>query len=286
MTALSDLNFESGIARLTRRQEALWGFRSGDRGTHTSRTIMLNDLSHLLNAVPREANRGDYVEAVITHNCLGKRTAATRKISLQRLTELYALRRDVILFHVLRILWERDEASRPLLALLMTLARDPLLRVTATAIVCTPYGHEFAGQHRQSMRDALAEAAGDRLNEATMDKVVCRASSSWTQSGHLRGRVRKTRQKVGATPAATAFALLLGFAVGQRGPLLLEAPWVAVLNASPDTLMDLSADAKRLGLLDFKQSGSMIDVSFPTLLARKERELIQGTYRPMRKSGS
>ena len=55
MNAVSDLNFEAGIDRLPERQASLWGFRSGDRGTHTSRTIMLDELSQLLDAVPGEA---------------------------------------------------------------------------------------------------------------------------------------------------------------------------------------------------------------------------------------
>lgn len=276
MRVVSNLNFESGIAALTPGHATLWGFRAGDRGTHTSRTIMLDELSHLLDAVPRKAVREDYADAVMAHNCLGKRTAATRKLSLQRLTELYALEPQVILFRVLRDLWTRNETSRPLLALLLALARDPLLRATATAVVRTPYGHEFA---RQSMKDALTDAVGERLNEATLDKVVRNASSSWTQSGHFRGRGRKTRQQVEATPAATAFALLLGFAVGRRGRLLFETPWTAVLDTNPDDLIDLAIDAKRLGLLDFRQSGSIIDVSFPALFTDKERELIYGAYR-------
>ena len=81
------------------------------------------------------------------------------------------------------------------------------------------------------------------------------------------------------TPAATTFVLLLGFAVGRRGRLLFETPWVAVLDTSPDDLIDVAVDAKRLGLLDLKQSGSMIDVSFPALFTDKERELIHGAHR-------
>ncbi len=276
MATVSDLNFEADIAALAPGQSVLWGFRSGDRGTHTSRTIMLEELSHLLDAVPEGATRADYADAVIAQNCLGKRTTATRKLSLQRLSELYALDPQVILFRALRDLWGRSETSRPLLALLLALARDPLLRATATAVLRTPYGHEFA---RQSMKDALTDAVGDRLNEATLDKVVRNASSSWTQSGHLCGRGRKVRQQVEATPAATAFALLLGLAVGRRGHLLFEAPWAAVLDTSVGDLVDVAVDAKRLGLLDLKQSGSMIDVSFPALFTHKERELIRGAHR-------
>ena len=276
MATRSDLNPEAGIDRLTPAQSALWGFRSGDRGTHTSRTIMLGELSHLLDAVPGNAVHDDYGHAVTEHNCLGKRTAATRKLSLQRLTELYALDPRVILFRVLRELWAGNEPSRPLLAVLLALARDPLLRASATAVVATPYGNEFA---RQAMKDAIADAVGDRLNEATLDKVVRNASSSWTQAGHFRGRGRKIRQRVAATPAATTFTLLLGFALGRRGRMVFETPWTAVLDASPDDLIDVAVDARRLGLLDLKQSGSMIDVSFPRLFTNRERGLIHGAHR-------
>lgn len=276
MGTISDLNFEAGIVGLPLTQALFWGFRSGDRGAHTSRTIMLDELTHLLNAVPGQASRQDYATAVLADNCLHKRTAANRKLSLQRLAELYGLDARVVLFRVLRDFWGRQESSRPLLALLLALARDPLLRATARAVFGTPFGHEFA---RQSMKDALADAVGDRLNEATLDTVVRNASSSWTQSGHLHGRGRKIRQRVAATPAATAYALLLGFAVGRRGHLLFETPWADVLDASAGEIIDVAVDAKRLGLLDLKQSGSMIDVSFPSLLTEKERELIHGAHR-------
>ena len=262
--ANSALDFESTIASVAPRQAAAWGFRAGERGTHTSRTIMLQEMTHLLAATGDTASRYDYARAVIEDNCLGKRTAATRRLSLQRLAELYGLDRGLLLFRVLRDLWERHEISRPLLSLLLALARDPLLRATATAVLRTRYGHEFA---RQPMTEALSQVAGDRLNEAILDKVVRNASSSWTQSGHLRGRSRKTRQRVRATPAATSYALLLGFGTGSRGRLLFETPWCSVLDATARELLELAVAAKALGLLDLKQSGSIIDVSFAAVLA-------------------
>ena len=276
MGASSSLNFESGIASLSPNQASLWGFRSGDRGTHTSRTIMLDDLAQLLRAVPGEASRVEYARAVTSGNCLGKRTGATRQISLQRLTELYGLDGRLLLFRALRNLWGRFEASRPLLALLLALARDPLLRATARAVIATPFGHEFG---RQAMKDDLSACVGDRFSEATLDKVVRNASSSWTQSGHLEGRGRKTRRRVETSPGVAAYALLLGFATGRRGRLLFETPWVAVLDSSPGPLIDAAVDANRLGLINLKHSGQMIDVSFPMTFARKEWELISGPYR-------
>ena len=261
MNSIPDLDFERGIAALPQKEAAAWGFRSGEGGTHSSRTIMLDELSQLLDSAPAEAVRADYARAVMDDNCLGKRTAANRTHSLQRLTELYGLDPRLVLFRALRDLWERHDSSRPLLALLLALARDPLLRATAAPVLRTPAGHEFA---RQPMKDSLSEVAGERLNEDILDKVVRNASSSWTQSGHLQGRSRKTRQRVQATPAATMYALLIGFGSGRRGRLLFETPWCAVLDAGADQLVERAWEAKRLGLLDLKQSGAMIDVSFPS----------------------
>ena len=271
-----DLDFERGIVDLPAKEAAAWGFRLGERGTHTSRTIMLQELSHVFDAAPRDASRHDYKRAVLDDNCLGKRTTATRKLSFHRLSELYGLNRELILFRVLRDLWEQQEDSRPLLGLMLALARDPLLRASAPAVLRTPFGHELA---RQPMKNDLSMVAGARLNPETLDKVVRNASSSWTQSGHLRGRGRKTRQRVRATPAATAYALLLGFGAGSRGRLLFETPWCSILDATAGELLELAVAAKGLGLLDLKQSGSIVDVSFAAVLAGPRWGAIHGAHR-------
>lgn len=252
-----------------------FGFRLGDKGTQTSRTIMLEELQQLLAVVPGNVEGAAYEVAALDDNCLSKRTAATRKLTIQRLSELYALDPQVPLFRIMRDLWGMSENSRPLLALLLALARDPLLRATASPVIETPIGKEFA---RQSMTDALKNAVGDRLNDSTLDKVVRNASSSWTQSGHFQGRARKFRQQAQATPTACAFALLIGYLLGKRGPLLFETPWCRVLDLAAGDVAELAHDAKRMGLLEIKQSGAIVDISFPQLLTEKDRELIHGSY--------
>ncbi len=199
---------------------------------------------------------------------MGKRTAATRRLSSQRLSELYALDPQVPIFRIMRRCWYADPDGQALLALLLALARDPLLRVTATPILRMRPGEELA---RQQMTDALNRAVGSRFNESILDKVVRNSASSWTQSGHLKGRGRKVRQSVTPTAITTAFALLLGYLAGTRGAALFETLWAQVLDVPPEELMRLAMDARRLGFLDMSQSGGVIDLSFTRLTSVEER---------------
>lgn len=250
------------------------GFRFGDKGTHSSRTIMSEELQSLLVTVPGTRERIDYETAILDDNCLGKHTLATRKLSLQRLSELYALDPAIPIFRIMRDLWDVSAESHPQLALLLALARDPLLRMSATPVLNTAIGKEFG---RQNMTDALEEGTRGRFNDSTLDKIVRNASSSWTQSGHLFGRARKFRQQIRATPAATTYALLLGYLQGGRGHYLFTCPWVKVLDLDELEARERADDAKRLGLLDIKQSGSLIDISFPSLITEADKELLYGT---------
>ena len=228
---------------------------------------MLDELSILLESLGADAGRADYLAAIIEHNALGKQTAATRKLTAQRLSELYLLDPSAPLFRVLRRFWQDDTAGRPLLALLWSLARDPLLRATAEPVLAMRSGEELS---RQKITDAISSAVGDRLNDATLDKVVRNVSSSWTQSGHLEGRVRKFRHSIGPTPLATAYALMLGYLEGLRGGRLFETPWTRVLDASPMELRNIAAEAKRLSGLDLKAAGDVIEVGFTTVLTPQE----------------
>jgi hypothetical protein len=145
------------------------GFRFGDKGTHTSRTMMLAELTDVLGAVPAAGARQDYVGAVVEANCLRKPTTSTRRLTLQRLTELYGLDPEIAMFRVLRRLWDSDPVSHPLVALLAALARDPLLVATSQAILPLAEGIEMP---RKSMSEQLRAAVGERLSDATLDKVI------------------------------------------------------------------------------------------------------------------
>ena len=245
------------------------GFRSGDKGTHTSRTLMLEEISTLLAALPATATREEYVRAIVDENVLGKATSSTRRQSAQRLTELYALDGATPIFRTLRKLWDRDREGQPLLALLSGLARDPLLRATQTPVIGLREGQSL---DRDSMTSALRLCVRDRLNDEILDKVVRNASASWTQSGHLVGRTFKKRQRVRPTPASVTMALLLGFLQGIRGPGLLRSPWCEALDGSPELVAATASRAALAGMLRFRQAGDVVEASFPDLLTKVEIE--------------
>ena len=238
------------------------GFRFGDKGTHTSRTVMLDELRSVLSATPLPSGRKDYAAAIIDENALAKPTLSTRRLSNQRLGELYGLDLSVAVFRVMRRLWDADQHSRPLLALLCAIARDPLLAGTVPAVVSLAEGQEFP---RVRAREVLREAVGSRLNDAILDKVLRNAASSWTQSGHLQGRTFKKRRRVVPTPWTVAYALYLARAVGFRGADLFSSGWMMVLDASPADARLLALEAKRIGLIDLSISDDVVDISLDRL---------------------
>jgi len=230
--------------------------------------MMLDELRATLAAAPADAQRNDYVAAIVEHNCLGKPTSATRVLSAQRLTELYALDPDVPLFRVMRHLWPLDERGQPLVALLVAIARDPLLAATAPAVIPLKAGEEFA---RGPMRQALRAAVGIRLNDATLDKVGRNAASSWSQAGHLTGRTFKVRRLVQPTFGTVALAMLLAYTCGSRGEGLLDSDWLKVIDCQPSHARTLAIDAKRHGLIDLRMAGEVLDVDFDRLDPWKAR---------------
>jgi hypothetical protein len=219
--------------------------------------MMLAEIRELLRALPPETDRDGYVAAIVEDNILHKATEATRRLTGQRLCELYGLDPGIPIFRALRRAWGADEAGRPLCALLCSLARDPLLRSTARPVLGLSDGAELV---RTDFLDAIRSAVGDRLNERVLDKVARNAASTWCQSGHLEGRVRKLRRRVTPTPGALALALWLGSLEGVAGAQLLHSGWAGVLDRSPSELAPVALRAKQLGLINASIGGGTTEI--------------------------
>ena len=90
---------------------------------------MLAELRILLEHVGRDAEAGDYTEAITEGNVLGKPTRVTRCKTAKRLQELYAIDPHYTLFRLLRHFWTVDPKSQLMLAFLVAGTRPGSISV-------------------------------------------------------------------------------------------------------------------------------------------------------------
>lgn len=255
------------------KQLARFGFRFERGGTHSSRTMMLDELTALLSYVDRsEAKKADYLHAIEAENCLGKRSGKTRRLTYRHLAELYSLDTNHLLFRALLYFWQRDEEGRPMLALLATYARDSIFRTSASLILKAPEGSIIT---RDSVEERLDSLEPGRFSKATLKSTAQNTNSSWTKSGHLTGRNKKTRSRAIPTPSSAAYALLLGYLTGARGQGLFSTEYTKLLDCSKEQVIELAEQASRRGWITYKRVGNVIEVLFPSHINQQEQEWLR-----------
>lgn len=250
-----------------------FGFREGRGSVHTSRTMMLAELASLLGATQANSTRAKYWEACINENVLSKRTPVTRRRTVERLTELYALDPGITVFRILRKLWDADAEARPLLACLCAQARDPLFRSTTDFVLAIKTGELITVD---ALSHAVEERNPGRFSTKTLRSVAQNIASSWLQSGFFSGHMRKARRRPVATPTTAAYALALAALAGAKGQFLFSSHWVKLLDSPNDVVLDLAREASRRGWIDFRAVGAVVEVKFPHLLTAKEQEALRG----------
>ncbi len=234
-------------------------------GPSTSQTIMVPSLRQLLSLVPADAPPAAYRFAVMSENVLAKDTASGREWAFRQLRRFYALNRDSLLFRALRDLWDHDPQGQPLFAVLCAMARDSVLRASAAVILdAEPGAVVGATDFDGAIEAAFPGAYKENTRRTTAQKIA----SSWTQSGHLHAErpSRKVRVRVQPAPAVVAYALLLGHMQGVRGHGLFSTCWTQILDQTKSHLFDLAATASQQGLLEFRNAGGVVEVTFHHLL--------------------
>ena len=236
-----------------------FGMRIKPTGTHLSSTLKLEDLRMLLSTLPATAAEVDYRAAVIDQNLLGKPTATTRRITFERLRELYGLDNSLLVFRALRDLWAAEEGAQPLLALLCATARDPILRAMTPLIIRLAVGttvtkHELAEEADNYFPGKFVPSSRERLGR--------NVASSWERAGLLSGKQRKKRARPKARPTSLSYALLLGDLCGRRGQALFTTLWAAIIDTPVHELKELAVVASRQGWIEYRASGDVVEVSF------------------------
>lgn len=235
--------------------------------------MMLPELTLLLDYVAQEAsNKEVYFDAVVNDNCLSKRSARTRFLTVRHLADLYGLDDSFLLFRALKFFWYRSEEARPHLALLMSYARDPILQMSANHILSANIGEQI---QRQEIEDIISSQFPDRFSEATLKSTAQNINATWTQAGFLKGKAKKIRCHSDTSAAAVSFALLMAYVRGSRGEELFTSEYVQLLECRPDKALDLIESAARKGWVVLKRVGSVVEVAFPSLINQQEMEWVR-----------
>ncbi|MCG7872683.1 MAG: hypothetical protein JAZ11_11335 [Candidatus Thiodiazotropha lotti] len=246
-----------------------FGFKFGMSGGHSSRTMMLAELEALLTAVPCEPTQANYAEQIVELNLLSKPTVKARQLTLRHLIDLYSLDPEVPLFRIFWKLWDADIDAHPVLALTLSLARDPILSLSRDFILDLPVGQSIT---RANTEELLRQVTGDRLSAASLKSYAQNINGSWTQAGYLSGRVKKHRKQPRITAANITFCLFLAYLEGATGERLFSSKWVRLLGESEDRLYELAQIAALRGLLVFRRTGGVTEVRFPDYLTQDELE--------------
>jgi hypothetical protein len=224
--------------------------------------MMLEELSLVLDLDSPNQSKHTYRTAILDQNLLGKPTRTTRLRTAKRLSELYALDPSCPLFRLLRHYWNVDQAGRPMLAFLTAAARDPLLREMTPYVLHFPIG---ASVESEQVAKQLGENYPGRFQATTERSTAKNLASSWTQAGHLQGKVRKKRTRPRVTPVVLTYAVSLGFLCGLRAKMLLHSIWTDLLDRSPAELRDLAFQASSQGWLNYKAAGDVVEITLPEI---------------------
>jgi hypothetical protein len=134
-----------------------------------------------------------------------------------------------------------------------------------------PQTQGFGQVERPCRPAALFDATfPNQYSELSRNQTARHAASSWTQSGHLSGRARKTRHRIKPTAVAVAMALFLGNIAGYHGAAVFSNPWCCLLDLSPERAKAFGIEAHRAGLINLRAVGEVVELSFPLLAEFQE----------------
>lgn len=244
-----------------------FGFKFGRSGAHSARTMMLAEITQLFHGRSVEAIPAQYQEDIELFNVLHKPTEKARKLTWRHLVDLYGMDINIPLFRTFRRLWESDESARPMLACQMALARDPLLRLSQDKILSLVPGQWLP---REDMEQALNEQCPDRFSQAMLKSLAQNVNGTWTHAGFLKGRIKKYRAEPDVRPVNVVFALFLAYLQGASGNRLFTSEWVRLLCCRQERLLELARQASYSGLINFKHSSEVVEVTFPNYLSKEE----------------
>lgn len=244
-----------------------FGYKFGQSGAHSARSMMLAELVTLFEKTSSDYSQKRYRLDICDYNVLDKSTTKSRALTYRHLIDLYSMDCRIPLFRVFRRLWSLDPSAQQVLAMQMSLTRDPLLRSTLPLIRGLDIGVPVV---RQDVEEILKAPNPDRFSPASVKSFARNINGSWTQAGFLQGRRKKTRSQPMVSPVNAAFALFLAYLEGASGERLLQSSHCKLFGLTEQHMNELAIAAGHRGLIDFKQSGGVTDIRFTGYITAEE----------------
>jgi hypothetical protein len=238
------------------------GFKFGRNGAHSARSMMIEELKELLFARDETATKQDYEDDIVNFNILHKPTEKSRALTFRHIVDLYGMSMDLPLFNIFRQWWELSENAQPILALQLAIARDPILRGSASVILPLHLGEHLP---RETVEQHLANDDPDRFSPTSLKSFAQNINGTWTQAGYLEGKAKKFRAQPKATYVNIAYALFLAHCHGLSGQRMFDSFWCQMLAQDKEHLFELAHRASLRGLINFKQISEVIEVTFPNI---------------------
>lgn len=248
-----------------------FGYKFGQNGAHSARTMMYDELVTLFSSLPASATKAEYIDAVVERNILNKPSKKARQLSARHLVDLHSLDLATPIFRVFRQLWERDVEARPVLALCSSLTRDPLLRGSVSYILKKQTGEHIV---RAEMEELLNAQNPERFSPASLKSFAQNINGTWTNAGYLKGKAYKLRSLPVITPTNLTYCLFLGYLEGLSGQRLFSSRWTILLGLPITELTDLATAAAHRGQIVFMNAGGIIEIRFDGFLTAEEEALL------------
>jgi hypothetical protein len=220
--------------------------------------MMLDELESVMDALGSRANQENVHQAILEDNVLGKATRSGRMNSATKLIDLYSFNPELQLYFAFEVLWRDSSPSRPVLALLLALSRDTVLRASVETVIGVPVGSAIT---KDQLYKSLLSGFASKYAETTLQSTTRNIASSWRQSGHIKGKSPIVRTKAPADFHALAFAVIIGYLRGLRGQNLLASEWVRLLDFDSGELEAAISHAHIHGFITSRKIGDVLELT-------------------------
>ena len=177
-----------------------FGFRHERGGPHLARTMMMDELKLLFSFVDQlDAEKDLYLRSIVKDNCLNKRSDRTTNSNGTPPYETFMVwTRASHCFDVFAISGSETKKGSPFWPYLSLLQEIQILKSSIPFIQSYAIGQRVT---REALEDYIDNLETGRFSPATLKSTAQNINSSWTQSGHLKGRLKKFDQRPRPHPA-------------------------------------------------------------------------------------